>query len=263
MRIGLVQFDIHWENKDKNFSKVESLIEKGKNYDLIVLPEMFNTGFSLNPLLAEERGGKTERFLSELASSLKTYVLAGYTLKINEKLKNVATLFSKEGKIESSYTKIHLFSPLAEDQYFVDGQMPVIFYINDIPCSVFICYDLRFPEIFRIISHKVKVIFVIANWPSSRVEHWITLLKARAIENQVYIVGVNRVGNDGNGIFYSGKSAVFSPWGENLLIADDQERFIDFFLDISYLDEIRKKYSFLKDAKLNYFFKGFNDLGIE
>ncbi|MCX8034562.1 MAG: carbon-nitrogen family hydrolase [Thermodesulfovibrio sp.] len=249
MKVGIVQLDIIWEEKEQNFLKVEKLINKKKDCDLIVLPEMFNTGFSMNPDIAENKGGKTEKFLSELAYSLNTHILAGYVIKSDGKLKNIASLFSKNGKIISTYSKIHLFSLLKENKVFESGKIPVIFHINKIPCSVFICYDLRFPELFRFVSKKVYVIFVIANWPASRAEHWKSLLRARAIENQVYTIGVNRVGFDGNGIFYIGNSLVFDPWGEKIIEADENEQFIECVLNIKYVREIRKKYPFLYDSK--------------
>lgn len=250
MKVGLVQLDVVWENKEENFLKVKNLINEKIDCDIIILPEMFNTGFSMNPDLAEEKGGKTEKFLSALASSLNTYILAGYAIKSDGRLKNVANLFSNKGEITLTYSKIHLFSPLKEDKIFKSGSSPVIFNINEIPCSVFICYDLRFPELFRLVSKKVYVIFVIANWPASRAEHWKSLLKARAIENQAYVIGVNRVGFDGNGISYMGNSLVFDPWGEKIIEADEKGQFIHCELIIEYVMEIRKKYPFLNDSKI-------------
>ncbi len=250
MKVGIIQLDIIWEEKEQNFLKVEKLINKRKDYDLIVLPEMFNTGFSMNPALAEKKGGKTERFLSGLASSLKTPILASYMIKKNRKCRNIANLFSEEGKIIATYTKIHLFSLLKEDLVLESGDSPITFHVNNIPCSVFICYDLRFPEIFRAIAKKVYAIFILANWPSSRADHWRALLKARAIENQLYIVGVNRTGFDGNEIHYIGNSTVCDPWGKEIIIADEKEQLIEFTLDIEYVKKIREKYPFLNDSKM-------------
>lgn len=250
MKLALVQLDIIWEKKEQNFLKIEKLINRKTDYDLIVLPEMFNTGFSMNPALAEEEGGKTEQFLSGLASSLKTPILAGYMIKKNTKYRNVANLFSKNGKITATYSKIHLFSLLGEDTILESGDSPTTFLVNKTPCSVFICYDLRFPEIFRTIAKRVYVIFVLANWPSSRADHWRALLKARAIENQLYIVGVNRTGVDGNGIEYMGNSSVYDPWGKEIVIADEKEQLIECTIDIEYVKEIRENYPFLNDSKI-------------
>lgn len=249
MKIGIVQFDIAWEDKEENFRRIKKLIPERVDCDIIVLPEVFNTGFSMNPQVAEERGGKTERFLSGLASSLNTKVLAGYVVNSKGKLKNTAALFSEKGEKIASYSKIHLFSPLGEDKVFIRGNRTVLFKINKTPCSVFICYDLRFPEIFRKVAEKVKVIFLIANWPQSRAEHWKCLLMARAIENQCFVVGVNRVGEDLNAIRYSGDSIVFDPWGNEIFNAFNKEGFFELKLDTNRVKEIREKFPFLKDRR--------------
>lgn len=251
MKIGILQLDTVWEDKEQNFLKVQTLVSS-ERLDVIVLPEMFNTGFSINKASVEERQDRTESFLSCLASKLKTNVIAGYSIKSdNHTYKNIASVFSQSGRIKAIYEKIHLFSPLGENKIFSRGERPIIFKIKRVPCSVFICYDLRFPEIFRMVARQVYVIFVIANWPKQRAEHWLSLLRARAIENQLFIVGVNRVGVDGNSIQYSGNSAVFGPWGEEILIADDKESFIVCELNISDVKKIRKKYPFLRDIKFN------------
>lgn len=247
MKIGILQFDIAWEDKEENFRRIKKLIPERVDCDLIVLPEVFNTGFSMNPQIAEERGGKTERFLSGLASSLNTKVLAGYVLKSKGKIKNTANLFSEKGEKIASYSKIHLFSPLGEDKVFKRGNRTVLFKINKTPCSVFICYDLRFPEVFRKIAEKVTLIFIIANWPESRADHWRCLLRARAIENQCFIVGVNRVGEDLNGIKYRGDSSVFDPWGEPIFDASDSEGFFVIDIDTDRVRKTREKFPFLKD----------------
>lgn len=250
MKIAIAQLNILWENKEENFKKVERLAQKAKCCDILVLPEMFNTGFSMNTSLSEIRGGKTEKFLSNLASSLNINIVAGYSLKYYNKAKNISAVFSRDGRLITTYVKIHPFSLLEEDKYFTSGKSPVVFKIDETPCSVFICYDLRFPEVFRKVADRVSVIFVIANWPSLRDEHWQTLLKARAIENQCFVVGVNRVGVDGNGITYSGHSSVYDPWGESVMIADKKESLNICYLPIEKVSEIRVKYPFLKDRKI-------------
>ena len=249
MKIAIAQLDIVWENKEENFKKVEKLAQDAKGCDVLVLPETFSTGFSMKTSLSEPKGGKTEQFISQLASSLNINIIAGYLVKHYNKAKNISAVFSRKGRLLATYVKIHPFSLLEEDKYFVPGKSPVIFKIDGTPCSVFICYDLRFPEVFRKIAHNVFVIFIIANWPSSRDLHWQCLLKARAIENQCFIVGVNRVGVDGNGIAYSGHSSVYDPWGNEILIADNKESINICHLQIEKILEIREKYPFLKDRK--------------
>ena len=249
MKVGIIQLDMVWEKKEENFKKVATFIEKAGNVDLIVLPEMFNTGFTMNTNLAEQRGGITEQFLSKIASSLKLKILAGYSLNNNGKIYNIASLFNEDGSIYCTYAKIHLFSPLKENIFYQSGEKPVIFQINQIPCSVFICYDLRFPELFRKIAKDVNVIFLIANWPSARDDHWLCLLRARAIENQCYIVGVNRVGKDENGIIYTGHSAVFDPWGNQIFLANEKDGLYIVNIEINKVIETRKNFPFLEDKK--------------
>lgn len=148
-----------------------------------------------------------------------------------------------------SLHKIHPFSFSGEDKYYIAGINPVIFNIDDSPCSVFICYDLRFPEIFKKVAKNVQAIFVIANWPASRKEHWETLLKARAIENQCFVIGVNRIGVDGNGITYHGASNIFDPSGNNILCGNDKDEFLTGEINLKDAAEVRSKFPFLKDMK--------------
>lgn len=257
MKIAILQIDIAWKDKRRNLEKTKKFasIAKDSNSDLIVLPETFTTGFCMDPELAEERGGETERFLLNLASSYKINIIAGYFLKVDNQPRNVAQVLSREGNLAGIYEKIHLFSVLGEDKVFKAGCKPIIFKINETPCTVFICYDLRFPEVFRTVSSFVDIIFVIANWPHSRIHHWLSLLKARAIENLCYVVGVNRVGKDGNGIEYSGQSVVYDPWGELILRCDNKEGVFLCDLDINRVLEIRDRYPFLRDKKINLEFQ--------
>ncbi|MCS7203132.1 MAG: carbon-nitrogen family hydrolase [Thermodesulfovibrio sp.] len=251
MRIGIIQLNIVWKDKIKNFEKAKNFtaLAKQSNCDLVILPEAFNTGFCMDPNLAEDEGGETDRFLTNLARSNKINIIAGYFLKRNGELKNVARVFTKEGNIIGTYEKIHLFSLLKEDKIFKAGSYPTLFNINNVPFTVFICYDLRFPEVFRLISYQVWLIFIIANWPKSRADHWLSLLKARAIENLCYVVGVNRVGKDGNGIDYSGDSVIYDPWGELILKLEEEEGVLICDLDINRVLEIRSGFPFIKDQK--------------
>lgn len=257
MKIALLQMNTFWECKDKNIEKAESLIKKASenNCDVAVLPEMFNTGFSMNVLkVAENENSKTDRALRELSKKFGIYIIAGYAIKYNseEKGKNIAAVYNKNGERIASYVKIHPFSNAKENEFYFPGDEVVIFKINDIPSSVFICYDLRFPEIFRAAARNVYIIFVIANWPLSRINHWNTLLKARAIENQCFIVGVNRIGIDGNNIFYNGSSQIISPLGEIVAKADETKEFIFSEINPHDVKEIRKRFPFLSDIKFSF-----------
>ncbi len=249
MKIAISQFDIIWKNPSENLKKIEkiALEASASGSNLLVLPEASTTGFCMEDIKIDEDNEYTEKFFMKLASELNINIIAGYFLLKNNKKQNVAKVFSRNGEVLSSYSKIHLFSLLEEHKHFSAGDSPVLFNIEDFCCSVFICYDLRFPELFRKVIPKAEVIFVLANWPSSRAEHWSCLLRARAIENQCYIVGVNRVGKDGNGLEYAGGSAVYGPFGETLLMADNRESIFYCEINHEYLLDIRRRFPFLND----------------
>ncbi|GAB6182620.1 carbon-nitrogen family hydrolase [Thermodesulfovibrio hydrogeniphilus] len=249
MKIAIAQFDIIWKNPSENLKKIEkiALEASASGSNLLVLPEASTTGFCMEDIKIDEDNEYTEKFFMKLASELNINIIAGYFLLKNNKKQNVAKVFSRNGEVLSSYSKIHLFSLLEEHKHFSAGDSPVLFNIEDFCCSVFICYDLRFPELFRKVIPKAEVIFVLANWPSSRAEHWSCLLRARAIENQCYIVGVNRVGKDGNGLEYAGGSAVYGPFGETLLMTDNRESIFYCEINHEYLLDIRRRFPFLND----------------
>jgi omega-amidase len=255
MKIALLQLDIIWEEKDKNIEKAELYLKKASenSCDVAVLPEMFNTGFSMNiSKISENKEGDTHKRLSELAKKYNINIIAGYPIKKKHERKgrNIAAVYNRKGIKIAEYTKIHPFSYADEDKYYHPGKNPVIFEIEGIPVSVFICYDLRFPEVFRKVSDNVYMIFVIANWPKSRIKHWDILLKARAIENQCYVIGVNRIGLDNNHIFYNGHSQIISPLGDIIVNAGEREEYIDSEIEIDKVKKVREKYPFLKDRKL-------------
>ena len=252
MKIAIAQFDIIWNNPLENLKKIEEFAHEASTSgsNLLVLPEASTTGFCMEDIKIDEENGYTEKFFMNLASELKINIIAGYFLMKNKRKQNVAKVFSRNGEILSSYSKIHLFSLLEENKHFSAGDTPALFNIENFCCSVFICYDLRFPELFRKVIPEAEVIFVLANWPSLRAQHWSCLLQARAIENQCYIVGVNRIGKDGNGLDYAGGSAVYGPFGETLLKTDNREGVVYCEIDREYLLDIRRKFPFLVDRRL-------------
>lgn len=250
MRLALIQMDIAWQNKDRNHQRVISFIRQASGHDceLIVFPEMFTTGFSMDISKIDD-GSETDSLLSGAAEKYGLYIIAGFTVKENNIARNIARVYDPGGRCIAEYTKIHPFSYLGEDKYFIAGNETVIFEIYGIPSSVFICYDLRFPEIFRKVAKDIHLIFVIANWPSSRIEHWKTLLQARAIENQCFVIGVNRTGRDGNGIHYPGCSCVYDPSGNILLTGDNGEEFLTVEIEPSEVQKVRREFPFLRDMK--------------
>lgn len=254
MKIALIQLNTEWESKKKNLEKAEYFTKKAseEKCDVIVFPEMFTTGFSMNvSVVAEDGYGETASALSQMARKYDINIIAGYPVKAPgaEKARNMAVVFNRKGLPNATYTKIHPFSFAGEDNYYAAGNNTVVFDIDDMPASIFICYDLRFPEVFRDVASEVQAIFVIANWPAERIDHWMTLLRARAIENQCFIIGVNRTGIDGNNITYPGASHVFDPTGKEICSGNERDEFITCEINPAEASETRLKFPFLKDIQ--------------
>lgn len=231
MKVALCQTNIAWENKKDNYlcveQKLKSVCDKGVN--LFLLSEMSFTGFSMNTAVTKESSNETINQIRKYAVQYHTAIGFGWVKDCGEKSENHYTIVDKEGKIISDYAKIHPFSYSGEDIKFRGGNKVVVFELDNINFSTFICYDLRFPEIFQVASKRANVIIVPANWPALRSEHWKCLLRARAIENQVYIFAINCVGEVG-GLHYSGDSCVINPNGEILLELSGQEGVLEYEL---------------------------------
>lgn len=254
MKIALVQLNIVWESKKANIEKAEYFIKQAvlDKCDLVVFPEMFSTGFSMNiSIVAEEGYGETASALSGLAKQYGINLIAGFAIKapVEEKARNMAFAYDRKGMLIATYTKMHPFSFADEDKYYVGGSGTVTFEIEGMSSSIFICYDLRFPEVFRSVAREVQAMFVIANWPTARKEHWETLLKARAIENQCFVIGVNRTGTGGNGINYPGASHIFSPSGDSICNGNEIDEYMTCLINPDEVLEIRSKFPFLKDMR--------------
>lgn len=217
MRFGLCQLNIEWENKMQNYEKAKQFIQesKEKGCDIIFFPEMSFTGFSMNIERTQEFQFETVNLMKKYAMFFGISVGFGWVKACGEikKAENHYTIVNQNGEVISDYIKIHPFSYSSEDKYFIAGNKVVCCDIHNIKISTFICYDLRFPEIFQAISNQATYIFVPANWPGERDSHWVTLAKARAIENQIYICGINCVGNM-NGVKYVGNSLIINPDGK-------------------------------------------------
>jgi predicted amidohydrolase len=233
--------DIMWEDKFENYKKAKYYIEEAgsKLVDVILFPEMSFTGFSMNIDKTKEINEESIEVLKEYAKDSNIYVGFGWVKESGIKAENHYTIINSEGKVILDYIKIHPFSYSGEDKYFISGCELECCNIKGTELSAFICYDLRFPEVFQAVSKHVSLIVVPANWPEQRREHWTCLLKARAIENQVYILGVNCVGEK-NGLNYSGDSCIIDPLGnilqvlsykEGLLIQDIEDDIDTFRMD--------------------------------
>ena len=246
MKIGMIQLNSVWHDKEANYKHAENLINKAasESCEIVILPEMFNTGFSMAiEKIGEELFGQTSQF---------TAVIAGYPVVGSEgKGLNAAIVVDETGVIIATYYKMFLFSYAKEHLYYDSGQSPIVFNIRGAKASVFICYDLRFPEIFSKVARKVECIFVIANWPAERIDHWNSLLKARAIENQCIVIGVNRIGYDGNDLSYPGNSRAFSPSGQNICAGNAKDELIIADIDLSEVTKMRSDFPFLDDNRIS------------
>lgn len=252
MKLGLVQFSPIWEDKNKNIKKIDDLISTiDQSVDALVFPEMTLTGFTMNSKInAEEIDGLTFVYFMNLASKLKVDIFAGIIEKEDKSFFNSLIHFNPDGLIKAKYKKIHPFSMAKEDKAYRAGDEVVVTKIDKSKIGLTICYDLRFPELYRLYAKEnVDILINIANWPIKRIEHWRHLLKARAIENQCFMVGVNRVGNDPFNE-YSGNSSVFDPMGNEIVLVENDERIIYADIDIEQVKETKERLQFLKDIKL-------------
>jgi predicted amidohydrolase len=249
--VGL-QFDIAWENKSANFATVRRLLAQAapQKGSLVVLPEMFGTGFSMNVAqVAEAYGGETEQFLAATAREYGIHLLAGAAMRGRDgRARNKALVFSPAGELIAFYAKMRPFTPGGEKEHYTAGEHPITFGWNEATVSPFVCYDLRFPELFReaAAAHRPELFVVIASWPEKRIHHWVALLQARAIENQAYVIGVNRIGKDPF-YTYSGRSLIVDPQGTILADAESAEAVVSAQLDLPNLRKYREGLPFLAD----------------
>ena len=253
MQIIGIQLNTEWENKPASHDRVRRLLEAAQPTPgaLVLLPEMFATGFSLNvDAISESASRESERFLADVALEYSTFIQGGIvTTGSDGRGRNEAVVFSPAGVEVARYCKMHPFSYGNETKCYSAGGSTLVFDWNGCSVAPFICYDLRFPEIFRNVARQGTQLYtVIANWPTSRIEHWITLLRARAIENQAYVAGVNRCGNDPH-LEYSGRSLIVDPRGEVIADAGTEEGFISATLDLAALAEYRAAFPFLADMR--------------
>lgn len=253
MNIVCCQLDIVWENKPANHDKVRALLEKAAppRGSLVLLPEMFATGFSMNVAAISDGATRdTQDFLARAAADYGVYLLGGLvTTAPDGRGRNECAVFSPDGVEVARYSKLHPFSVGGETQHYAAGESITLFNWQGFTVAPFICYDLRFPEIFRAAVRRGANLFtVIASWPATRESHWLTLLKARAIENQAYVAGVNRCGADPH-LPYSGRSIILDPRGEVIAEAGSEERPISAHLDLPALLNYRREFPALDDMR--------------
>ncbi len=258
MRAHLVQLDIAWEQPKANFLRVETLLSTTdiQPDDLVLLPEMFATGFSLNTEVTADMQGETQEFLRNLARTHGCFVQGGRTVRTPgaAKASNLMTVANPAGEIVCEYAKIHPFSFGLEPEHFVGGERVEAWTwrAQSIDCAVCpaVCYDLRFPELFRIGASRGAEVFALgACWPAARQTTWRALTLARALENQACVLAVNRTGNDPH-LDYTGGTIAVGPKGEVLGELDDAEGVLSIELDICALRSWREHFPALKDLRL-------------
>lgn len=266
MKIYGGQVDIVWESKEANFERVRSLLGRRRlpPGSLVILPEMFATGFSMNAdRIAEPTGGRTDVFLRDLAQKKGVFVIGGLARLASRGRKlNEAVCYTPAGRRAASYAKLHVFAPGGESRHYSPGGAIALIRWGKFRVAVSICYDLRFPELYRMaVQRGANLLVVIANWPGKRHSHWTALLRARAIENQAYVVGVNRCGKDPQ-LDYQGGSLVVDPWGEKVAEAGMGESLISAKLDSLKVSRIRSNFSILRDIRTRLTLKNLGVPGI-
>jgi predicted amidohydrolase len=250
MKLALVQMDLAWEDVAENHRRALQRLEEAKKRGvrLALLPEMFSTGFSMeSSRIAQPPGGPSETFLRETAKTLSLWILASVPEAGAPRPRNMAILAAPDGSARR-YAKIHPFTFGGEDRVYAGGERVVTAGVEGLRVTPFVCYDLRFPEPFRLAAEETDLFAVVANWPEARREHWRTLLRARAIENLCYVAGVNRVG-EGGGLRYVGDSAVVSPWGEVLVEGGASEAVLVCDIDPAVVRDARTKFPALADRR--------------
>ncbi|WHL24256.1 carbon-nitrogen family hydrolase [Streptococcus iniae] len=255
MRISLVQMAIIEAAVDRNFKHLEKLLQEAilERPDIIVLPEMWNTGYALEQLeeIADEDGKKSKAFISAFAKKHHVTIVAGsVAVKKDNNFFNTTYVFDRQGQLIQTYEKVHLFGLMQEDQVMKSGASPSHFRVDDVLSSSIICYDLRFPEWLRtMMSQGSQILFVPAQWPTARVQQWELLLRARGIENQAFVVAVNRVGQ-AQGEHFPGHSMVIDPLGNIVLQAkDNQEGIFTVDIDLSEVEKVRGQIPVFEDRK--------------
>ena len=252
MRLALAQTEPLWEAKHENFTRAERFLKEAKKRqaELVLFPEMSMTGFSMHPEKIGEPAEKPEtlNYFAKKAEEYGLYIGMGYVEYREPKSYNRYAILSPESEILADYRKIHPFSFGTESVHYAGGDSLSFCKVGGWMVSTFICYDLRFPELFQLASSRAELIVVPANWPEDRVEHFKILLKARAIENQCYIAGINRVGRARTSV-YSGDSLIVDPFGRELAHGGREEELLVADLDLEMVQKYRETFPAKIDRK--------------
>jgi len=260
MKVALIQMDVAAGQPERNFAHAAELIEQAaaEKPDVIVLPEMWNTGYDWSQAdhIADVDGRQTRQLLSTMARRHDVHIIGGSVMYRDSQTGqtfNTMLVMDRSGQEVARYDKIHLFRLMDEHRYLSAGNSFQTVDINGVTVGVMICYDLHFPQLSRKLAHMgAHVLVNVAQWPTPRVNHWQTLLRARAIENQVFMIGVNRVG-ESLGTPFPGSSMVIDPFGEVLLTGDGQEHIYTVDLDLERVEQMRKTIPVFQDERLDLY----------
>ncbi|MBM7541023.1 nitrilase-related carbon-nitrogen hydrolase [Amphibacillus cookii] len=255
MKIAIIQMDIAFGDPEANRRYVKQQVEQAvaeETIDLFVLPELWTTGYDLARFdqIAEQSGEITIGFIAKLAKQYQVNFVAGSIANAKETgYYNTLIVIDRQGELIKQYDKVHLFRLMEEEKFLQQGSIDGLFTIDDQQAAAVICYDIRFPEWVRThMLNGAKVLFVVAEWPKPRIDHWRTLLISRAIENQCYVVACNRIGEDPNNMF-GGHSMVIGPWGEIIAEADDQAMTLLANITWEEVDRVRKEIPVYQDRR--------------
>jgi len=243
-KIACIQMDIEYGNPDKNFAEARKWIQKAAdaNCDIAVLPELWTTGYDLTRLseIGDENAKESVRFLQNAAMEFQIHLVGGSVAKKTaDGIFNTMLIVDREGRLVKEYDKLHLFKLMDEHLYLQGGKRDGLFHLETETFGSVICYDIRFPEWIRKLAlNGAKAIFVTAEWPNPRLHHWKTLLTARAIENQCFVIACNRVGNDPNNLFF-GHSLIIDPWGEIIVEGSENEELVMGEVDLETVSKVR------------------------
>ncbi len=249
LKITTFQGHLFWENIDKNLQNISLRLSGLRtSADLIVLPEMFTTGFTMNAgKLAEPMNGKTMQWMETTAKKFNCVITGSIIITENDRYYNRLIWMRPDGSFEH-YDKRHLFALGNEHQTYTAGTKKLLVELNGWTVCPMICYDLRFPVWMRNVNAEYDLLLVVANWPERRSLHWRTLIPARAVENQAYVIGLNRFGYDGNEVFHSGDSMCIDPNGKVIYYKPNEEDLYTFSINAEELIKTRRAMPFLKDA---------------
>jgi len=255
LRVALGEYDIGWHDPSLSLSRAAALAERAAEAgaELVVLPEMCTTGFTMRPAeQAEPLSGPGDAGLAGVAARSGVHLLAGVATRTaeggRERYHNSALLFGPDGSLRAEYRKQRLFAYAGEHEAYSAGGAGTVWEVAGVRIAPFICYDLRFPELFRAVAPEADAIVVLANWPEARRSHWDVLARARAIENQCYVVAVNRTG-EGGGIRYDGGSAAYDAWGERVSCEPRDGAPVVVTIDPAEVTRVRSRYPFVEDRR--------------